>query len=292
MPENQNQDKIKKIIKVVQELPALPVVANRVIALVNDPESGWSDISMVIEHDQSLTANVLKLANSAYYGFSHEIGTIKQAVSLLGFNTISQLVMCVSVLDVFRGKDSVHFDLKQFWKHSIACAIASRIIARNSGYPKPDIVFTAGLLHDIGKVVLDKFFPEDMEAVLRVVEKYNICFFEAERQIMGLDHSVIGDWICRKWKLPLLILVAVKHHHQSPEDRIGLSLSRDTIVDIVRLSDYICRNQGIGSSGDSVIPDLEENLWERLPGQGDNIETTISELKDKIKDSEAFLFLA
>ena len=161
---NDSQEKIKRIVHSIQDLPTLPVVANRVISLIDNPQAGWSDVSRVIEHDQSLTANVLKLANSAYYGFSREISTIKQAVSLLGFNTISQLVMCASVFDMFKGgKTSVFFNRKEFWKHSIACALASQIIAKKTDYPKSEIAFTGGLLHDIGKVALDKFFPEEME---------------------------------------------------------------------------------------------------------------------------------
>ena len=141
------------ILEKLNDIPTLPIVATRVTELINDPNSSSGDIADVLKKDQVLTAKVLKLINSPYYGIPGEVTDVKRALAYLGFNTLAQLVLSVSVISVFAENKNTKFSLQGFWKHALATAVTSEVIAKSTGYPKPEECFTCGLLHDIGKAI-------------------------------------------------------------------------------------------------------------------------------------------
>lgn len=286
-----SQSRLKFIIDKVQKLPTLPAVANKITKLIKDPTCTAIKVSQVINKDQSLTTRVLRLVNSAFYSLCTEVTNVKHAVALLGFRTISQMVISISVFDIFKGGYGREFDRVGFWKHSIGCAVISNMIAEKAGYSKTDDCFTAGLMHDIGKVVLDQFLHEEMTKVIKLVQENGISFDDAEQEVMGLNHADIGGQVMKNWSIPLSIVVAVKHHHQLPEERKGSSLSQDLIVDIVRLSDVICKRGKIGYTGDSIIPEMTEELWERLNISQESIGKIVEHCSEEIEKAEVILEL-
>jgi putative nucleotidyltransferase with HDIG domain len=285
------QGKIRAIINGIQDLPTLPLVAQRLQTVMDDPLSGAEDAARVIEGDQSLAAKVLSLVNSAYYGLPREITKISQAVPLLGFRAISQLALSISVINLFNEEGEERFDREGLWLHSIGSAVCAQKIATKADYPRPEDCFSGGLLHDIGKLVLDQFLHEELITILDQTESQGISFLEAERNLLGLDHAIIGEWLARKWKLPLPVVVSIRHHHQSVKERRGFSMSQDCVVDIVRLADTICRNLGIGRNGDRLIPEVLPALWSRLDLRPNDVKTMSEALGEEVKQSEIFLAL-
>jgi len=212
------QKNIDTLLSKIHKLPTLPAVANKITKLMKDPTCTAIKISEVMDKDQSLTTRVLRLVNSAYYSLYTDVTNVRHAVALLGFRTISQIIISISVFDVFKGQYGEEFDREGFWKHSVGCAVISQMIAKMANYPKTDDCFTAGLLHDVGKVVLDQFLHEEMMKVMQLVKEKEICFADAETEILGLNHAEIGGHVLKNWKIPLAIMVAVKHHHQQLDE--------------------------------------------------------------------------
>ncbi len=278
------QEEIKKIIKAIQALPTLPTVAVKVNSIIKSPTAGAAELASVIEYDQSISAKVLSLVNSAYYGLSRKINNIKEAVTYLGTNTISQLVLALGVIKVFEGTSNKRFDRPKFWTHSIAVAILSREIAKTEKKHKhPDDVFTAGLLHDIGKVALDSFCPDTFTPVLDELEKEEIPFYKAEQKILGVDHARVGEWVARSWELPLLTIVAIRHHHEAPAIRKGFSLSQDSAVDIVQVSDWLAITHGLGFSGSNAVEEPSQEVFDRIPITKEKAEEIVNKTKTEIE---------
>ena len=286
------QSKVSSIIDKVQKLPTLPTVANKVTKLMKDPTCTAIKVSELINKDQSITTRVLRLVNSVYYSLCTEVTNVKHAVALLGFRVISQMVISIAVFDIFKGEDGNEFDREGFWKHSIGCAVISQMIAQRVKYHRVDDCFTAGLLHDIGKVVLDQYLHEEMVKVIQLVQEKGISFVDAEKEVMGLNHADIGGRVTANWNIPPNIVVAVRHHHQATNEREDTKLSQDLIVDIVRLSDVICKRERIGYTGDATIPDLGRELWERLNIDQQSIDKVIESCGEEIEKAAILLDLA
>ena len=285
------QDRISKVINEVQKLPTLPAVANKVTKLLKDPTCTAIRVSEVIDKDPSLTIRVLRLVNSAFYSMRSEITNVRHAVALLGFKTISQMVITISVFDVFKGGYGREFDRVGFWKHSIGCAVISQKIAQLTNYAGVDDCFTAGLLHDIGKVVVDQYLHEEMERVIQLTQEREISFADAEKEIMGVNHADIGGQVMENWRIPTPIVVAVKYHHHILEEGENRENAHDPIVDIVRLSDIICKREKIGYTGDSIMPEISEGLHSRLNTNQEAIDQLIESSRDEIEKAGIFIEL-
>ena len=282
---------IEDIISKVKKLPTLPMVANKVNNLIQDPTCTAIKLAEVIDKDQSLTTRVLRLVNSAFYSLSAEVTNVKHAIALLGFKTISQMVISICVFDVFKGKYADDFDRKGFWKHSIGCAVLSKLIAEKCSYARDEDCFTGGLLHDIGKVVLDQYLHDEMLAVLQKTREKDLSFIEAEQEVMGLNHTDIGGKVMNTWNIPLPVTVVVKHHHQKVDERNGTEFSQDLIVDIVRLSDVICKQEHIGYTGDTVEVEVTEELWKRLPIDVKYVEELVAKSNEEVEKAAILIDL-
>ncbi len=285
---------IKKTIETIRELPTLPLVANKINAILHDPKSSVSDLSKIIEKDQSITAKLLKLVNSAHYGLPQKVNNINQAIALLGYRNISYIVMTLSVFDTLKNLESKSFDRRKFWVHSIAVGILSQKLAKECDYLLVEDIFTSGLLHDLGKVFLDGFMHEEFEAIINKAEKDGIAFIDAEHELFDVDHTMVGEWMARTWRLPLHVIAGIKHHHQEVEQRSGLSLSQDPFIDIIRLADICIKAGKFGRSGDGskYRPKLNKALFRRLPITKDDVVHIIGDLTRDLSKSEALLNLA
>ena len=184
--DDQKQQRLKKITESIIGLPTLPTVVTQMISLIDNPTTSAKDVAKLISTDQALTAKMLKLANSAFYGFPREIATVNHAVVVLGFETVKSLGLSVSVLERFSGVSSNgDFDRQRFWEHSIACAVAARILATKVRYRTrgQGEAFAGGILHDIGKLVLGFFFWEHFERLAKLSRGSGINFREAEARL-------------------------------------------------------------------------------------------------------------
>ena len=285
---------IQKTIESIRELPTLPMIANRVNALLYNPRSSAQDLQEVIEKDQSITAKVLRLVNSAQYSLPKRVTNIAQAIALLGYKNISYIVMTLSVFDTLKAVKRGSFDRRKFWIHSIATGLISMKIAERCMFPMTEDIFTAGLLHDLGKVFMDGYLHAEFESIVRLAEDRNISFFEAENILYDVDHAKIGELITRMWKLPLPVIAAVKHHHQEAEVRKGLSLSSDPFIDIIQIADIGVKVFEFGHSGDGTgyKPSFEKKHFLRLPISENEVVELLGELRSELEKSQTLLTLA
>jgi putative nucleotidyltransferase with HDIG domain len=237
--------KIKRITESIISLPTLPAVVSKMLQLVDNPKTSAASLSRLIYTDQALTARILKLANSAYYGFPREISTVNMAIVVLGFNTVKEMGLSLSVFEVFKGEgNDAIFDISRFWQHSIGCGSAARMLARRLKYHLAGEAFVAGLLHDIGKIILRQYLPNEFSSVISKVVHGGMDLDEAEIDIVGTSHAQIGGWLAEKWNLPRLIVDAITFHHmpcEAHEDPV--------LVGIVTVANHLCHLNQIGNSG-------------------------------------------
>ena len=194
-----------------KNLPTIPIVLAKILQLVDAENSSGRDLIAVIEHDQALTGKMLRLANSAFFGQSRKVATIPRAVVLLGFSTVRNLALGVKVWDAL-GSGIAKTRLEELWAHAVAVAAAGRSLATRIGGGDPDEAFTAGLLHDVGRLVLAMRFRDDYwKAVGGAHEGDDL--ETRERELVGVDHAEVGAWILEAWSLPPGIIEAVRAHH-------------------------------------------------------------------------------
>lgn len=255
------QDEIRRLVQRVVDLPTLPVVVPQILRLVEDRRSSAGDLARVISSDQALASRILRLANSAFYGFRREIVSINHAVVLLGFDTVKSIVLAATVVEALGDGDVVSsFDRAAFWLHVLSTAAAARRVARALGAADPEAAFVGGLLHDIGKVVLDRFFYRRYAEAARAAAAAPCPIREAEAAQFCVTHAEVGCWLAERWKFPAAIVEPVAFHH-----RPAVASSHHwPVVAIVHLADILARNSGIGSGGDPLVPLPEADVLRRL----------------------------
>jgi putative nucleotidyltransferase with HDIG domain len=278
---------VRQSISKLKDLPTLPQVAAKVMQVVSNPMTAASDLNEVISVDQALTAKVLRLANSAYYGFPQEITTLTQAVVILGFNTIRNLALSVSVHKMlFEGGDQGLFSFRDFWKHSVGTAIAAKMLAKKVGLKSEENAFTAGLMHDIGK---NFFHQRDHAAYLLVLRRSleaGLPLWRCERESFGMDHAQVGGWMAEKWNLPADLCRAIARHHEpDPDDSQGV------LTAVVHVGTQMCRRLPVGSSGDCGPMDIEPALLALLGLNEGSLIKLADELAAALKEAQSFLVL-
>jgi len=259
-----------KIIQSIKDLPPMPQVVVRIQHLLADLNSDTKQIAKMIESDQAIAAKVLKMANSAFYGMSGKISSIHQASLLLGYQTLGEIVTMAGAADLLAGKmPGYGYDAQELWKHSLSVAFASKLIA---AIKNKDLIYeahTAGLIHDVGKIILDGYIMERKHEIAAYMDREEKTFLDAERCFFGFDHAEIAAEICRSWKIPENITLAIGCHHQP-------SLSNgDQLSYMLHIADYVSTMGGIGYDDDDI-------LYEAEKGALDFIGLTQEEISDMI----------
>lgn len=276
---------LDQVVASVNDIPSLPLSTVQVIKLTRESSSTAEDVSRVITRDQGLTAKILKLANSAYYGFPRRIGTVTEAVVLLGFQTIRSIVIAASVSDLLdREVRGYALAAGELWRHSQASAIVARYIARTAKFANREEAYTAALLHDIGKVVLSQHLVEYYDEVVGRAEGEKIPFIQAEEEVLGFTHAAVGSRVADKWNLPAELVEAIAHHH-SPE----LVRLNPRLTAIVHLADAMTMMMGIGLGVDGLDYRLDSDSLHRLGLSAADIEAIIAGVGDILQDPNSFL---
>ncbi len=246
----EEKQKLNNIIMTTRDLPAMPQVASKVLELSSDPNTSASQLQQVISDDQAMTARILKIANSALYSCSRKIKTLTEAIVMLGFNSIRSLVVTSAARNLYNTRTS-QTGLKErlLWEHSIGCAFACRLMAAETRPSFTEEAFLAGLMHDIGKLVLNIQTPEMFDQIVQVVYNENQPFVDSEREIFGFDHTEVGALLANKWKLSPVLEEVIKNHHNQA------ALSPETpLLSYLDLGNKLCHKLGIGFIHD---PDLD-----------------------------------
>ena len=249
------------ILARIETVPSLPTVVIKLRQYLNEPEVDFDALARMIEFDPGLTANVLQLSNSAYFGWSRSIRTVKEATVRLGTNRIFQMVLCMSVAPLVR-KPIKGYDLDSegLWRHSISTAVCAELVANELKLSCSGEAFTAGLLHDMGKIVLGTFVDIDDVPIKEIMNSDGLAFNEAEQMVLGIDHAEVASALLLAWNLPDDVAAAVRWHHQpsrAPENRRELA-------DLIHVSDLLCLELGFGGGSGGQGRRRDEGAGKRL----------------------------
>ncbi|OGR26793.1 MAG: diguanylate cyclase [Desulfobacterales bacterium RIFOXYA12_FULL_46_15] len=239
---------IKKILRLEGEkLPSFPQAAAKLLEASKDEKSTLADLAQIVETDPGISVRVLEIVNSAMYGLKRKITVLSEAVVFLGVNEIKKLALGMTVFEkLFKSGHAEKFDRLLFWRHCISVAVLSMEIAKETQYPDPEEAYIAGLLHDIGKVILDAQGRLNYGDFIDELENSTDLVIEKERDCLGLGHDDVGAFFCSLWKLPEKLTLAVKYHHQ-PFGHAGLIKEEKLLVSIISVADFLCWSQGVGS---------------------------------------------
>ena len=277
--------RVEQIISQIKSFPGMPNMAVELLMLVDDPAVSVAKIENVLRHDPGLTANVLKLANSAYFGIPHKVGSVRQAVILLGLRRLIQMVIASCVSAVME-KPIPGYDLPpgELWRHSMAVSIAAEGLVKELKLVAAEEIFTAALLHDVGKLILGEYVKDDYKKIKTALSQ-GIPFEMAEKIVLGTDHADIGARILLKWSLPSEIVSAVRWHH-SPES----AAQPDTMLDIVHVANVLCLMIGYGIGKDGLKHQPSSAVIKRLGLSSAHLEKVASETSQWVDEfSEALL---
>lgn len=275
--------RVDEILERVGEIKPLPGTVLRLIHVINDPRSAVEDIVETIRYDQAVTSQMLRIVNSAYFGQSREISSLNDAMRCLGTVKVLQIVMAVHT-NALLSKQQTGYGLPpgMLWKHSVGVALGSVALADRLGLSNTGLLFTAGLLHDIGKVILNEYVGAEFALIARRVTEERITFPEAEQQVLGFSHDEIGGRIAEKWKLPEAIVLGIRHHH-----RPGNLKPADPLVDALHLADCICLLLGVGLGADGLCYRADESVMDRHGLRESDLELFGAQILVELKRVEA-----
>ncbi len=245
-------DQIKaRIYAKIDEIPTLPVVIPKILNLTESPKSQMHDLIAVISNDPALTSNILKIANSAYYGFPQHIDDLERGIKLIGFQMVRSLALSLGVMQSLPSRaQNRYYSHEGIWIHSLAVANALQSLD-----PRRPHLFILGLLHDIGKIVLDQFFPEQFgEALEMVQQEEDLPIYRAEERAIGCDHGTVAGILLKRWKFPEEIRLPIKYHHAGEPDQ-GVDL-RD--IALLHIADALAQQVGLGESGNAKAPMISD----------------------------------
>lgn len=244
-------EQLKAITKRIQSLPSLPQVVQKLTTMVESPDVTAKEMGRLISSDQVLSAKVLKLVNSPFYGFPGRISSISHAIILLGFNVIKGVVLSASVFDLMERS------MVGLWEHSLGTAIVSGTISRTLKMSEPEEISTAALLHDIGKVLIRVSLSGDYDRIDSLVRGTGCSFREAELEVLGVDHAEIGSWLSEEWSLPERLSIPISFHH----DPVSAVKLKERVA-VVHIADSIVRAYGVGNAGDQWVSLVSPEAWE------------------------------
>jgi putative nucleotidyltransferase with HDIG domain len=243
---------LNKFVERTGRLPSLPSVYYTLMRTIETPNASVEEVSAVITRDQSLATCLLKLANSAFYGLPARIGTVDEAVQLIGFREVQDLVLATSVIRAFDKLPADLVDVASFWKHSVACGIASALLAESQHDPVPERFFVGGLVHDIGHLIMFLNAPEESRQILDRCEREAQLCFRVEQEVLGFDHAMLGAELVFRWKLPHALVQMVRDHHNPLESRAAFLEAF-----LVHYADFIVSALELGNSGERFVAPLK-----------------------------------
>jgi HD-like signal output (HDOD) protein len=278
--------KPEDLLKGLVQVSSLPVVYTKINEAVNSPQSSMKDISDIISDDPGLTSRLLQLVNSAFYSFPSRIETVSRALFIVGTQQLRDLALATSIMSLFRGIPGELVNMESFWKHSVACGLAAKILAT---YRRCEMnverFFAAGIVHDIGRLIIYKKMPETArEMIVRCKENRELLYL-VEKEVIGFDHSDLGRVLVQYWNLPPSLEEVVAYHHSPRQAR---RYPIETAV--VHIADIIAHAMQFGNSGERYIPNMDENAWELIGIPTSVLSPTLDQLEREVNDVVQSLF--
>ncbi len=277
--EKRQQDRLtgealkRKILRNVMDLPPMPQTVLRAREIMDDPNSDFKQLADLLKTDQAIAAKILRLANSPYYGQSGKVSSIQRASVVLGHKTIGELITMGGASSLLSKRlDGYGLDAGELWKHSIAVAFGSRSIAKRNEPELANDAFTSGLIHDSGKLILDRYVAERWDLFEDYMAEGQHTFLDAEKEILELDHAEAASEVCKVWNIPKPLIVAIRYHHH-PSGSQGSKLAY-----IVHVADAIAMMTGLGLGIDGTLYQIEDSALEFLGLQEEDLNGIMSEV--------------
>ena len=274
----------EKIVTKVLKVASLPEVVIKFDEAIKNPLTSNNQLEKILSEDSALASKVLRIANSALYNFPSKIDTILNAISIVGHKQLNDIILSCSVVSMFKDLPQDVIDMDMFWRHSLSVATASRILASSRREQNIEKFFTAGLLHDIGKLIMFSEIPSKVSEVLQSCSESNESMYRVEQDIIGFDHAKLGSMLMQKWKLPNEVTTAVNYHHNP-------SSSKGDVVtaSIIHIADIISHSLQLGSSGQLLVPKLNNKAWDVLGLDVEIIGAVIEQLNVQYNDAVKYI---
>ena len=264
---------LKVKLKNVDSVIGSVTVMQHILSIINDPELTSTKLAEYVKNDQALASKILKLSNSAFYGFSRKIETIRDAISLLGYNTIKSVVLSMSFQQMIDKFDISKDFLDNYAKHSMLTGLITEKISSENSI-EPDVAFLSGLFHDIGKIAMMQFFPDDYLEIIDAATESNVELFEYEEKTLGFSHQNVGKLLLENWELPKVYQEVAENHHHTVNNFSSLS-------DYVAIADRMARYFDYADSGNRkevVFTDFENDIFKKLENKAENILKFLDEI--------------
>jgi putative nucleotidyltransferase with HDIG domain len=277
---------IDRILKSIDTIPAFPATGNKVAQLLNKADYSVLQVANVVKFDPSITANILKIANSAYFGSQHKISTINDAVMYLGQKNLLRAIQTAGISKYYKKGTSGYFDkATDLWEHSVAVALMSQILSKKITGEENTTLYTASLLHDVGKIIMGEFVRDEMKKIVMLVSEHNMSFLEAEETVLGINHADLGGKIAEHWNFPIEIRDAISFHH-----RPDLLKKEDKIMPwIVYMADEACLMMGIGSSVEGLAQRAVGELLKKFNLRMRDLEKSMVMLSDDLNAAKELI---
>jgi len=274
----------------IRDLPTLPVVAQKVAATAREPNADARRLASIIEDDPAIMARILRVVNSALYAGTEEVTSVQHAVARMGINAVSNIAMSTSVFSAFGRADEAGFDRQEFWRHSISTGIAASVLRDMTGKSLAcpagkDVLHLVGLLHDIGRLLLDQYFPSEFGEARALSRDENLPLTQAEKRVIGADHGRIGAWLAVEWQLADELVQVIRCHHdpESAPEQFW------PVAALCHAGDYACNLAKIGNSGDNVTPAYLQAVWDRIGLSVAEMPAIVEQIREESAKSEVLM---
>lgn len=247
----------EQLVARVRALPSLPAAVMQLMALLQRQDVRVDEVAATLQLDQALSARVLQLANSPFYGVSGRVASIRDGINILGLRQLGTLVLAALLTVQFERLHGKALHLEEFWRHAIGCAVAARALADEQGLDE-SAAFTAGLLHDVGRLVLDSLYPAEMEQTMRWAEAQDCEPIEAEHALLGVSHAQVGAWVAQHWHFAPEVAESIARHHSPPP------AAQPSLTDVVHVANALVHALDLAGAADEAVPPLDAGAWARL----------------------------
>ena len=279
---------LQSLMKEIHNLKPIPAVVNQLLTVVDSPDSSMEDIARVIQYDPMITASILKTCNSAFFGLKTPAESIKDAVNMMGTDQVIELALIKSGAQALSGSQQGYgLEKGEMWKYSVSSAVVAKQVAVKLCLENKNTLFTAALLKDIGKIILEKHVADGSQKIIHLVKDKQYSFQEAEKEVLGIDHAELGAMIAKMWKFSPKMIKIIRHHHLNDE-----SMLKDREIAGVYLADCICMMMGNGVGADGLSYRFKDQVMKQLGVTAHDIEMIIAQFGINMQEVDVLLHMA
>ncbi|MBF0588330.1 MAG: HDOD domain-containing protein [Magnetococcales bacterium] len=271
---------LEQLVSATSSIVSPPDLYYRMEEKISDPTCSLDGVGEILQEDPGLTARLLRIANSPFYGFTHPVTTITRALATIGVKQLRDLVLASSMVNMFKEAPSDLIDLDAFWRHSVTCGLVARTVAVFRKENNVESFYVTGLLHDLGRLVLLQMEPEAFRESMKHANNCGMLLYEAEREIMGFNHAELGGALLRHWNLPTGLYLPIACHHMPDE---GVEYPIESAI--IHLSDVIAHAMAIGASGEVFIPPLSPEAWDLIGFPANEIRLVVQQVDRQFEDA-------